>query len=197
MKISLDTHFATETMRDYRRKMGERQFAKAVGFAINRVAATSKTKAGRLIRDTYKIGKKDLDRNMGVTKASFGRSKATIFAFGVPLDLRMFKPIQRKKGVSVNIMGKRRTIPGSFMARMKSGYYGVFARGSYGQNGFEFREKRARKKGNDLGITKMVTVSQATMFSNDKVMKSTIDTIHDQFPKRLEHEVGRLMGGIR
>lgn len=202
INYNINTHFATETMKSLRAQLGEREWAKAVASMLNRVSSMGKVKANRLIRDTYKIAKKDLDRNMGVNKATRRSFTATIFTFGVPLPLGLFRPKQMRGGVSVNIMGKRRTVPHAFIATVKAGkkgatHTGVFARGQYGPNGFVHRKNRERKKGNDLGITQLVTTSQAVMFSNEKVMKETLSVIDKMVPVRLEHEALRLLAGVR
>lgn len=193
---------ARRTIRELAMRLGPRQTGKAIASALNRVSAMGKTKASSQIRSRYRIKKGDLDKRMGTTKASWKHQKASIYSHGVPIPVHLFKPRQTKKGVRVTILGKSNTIPHAFMATMRSGHRGVFARGHYTASGFEFRHKRKRDqmnrtRKNDLPITQLTTISQGPMFSHPTVIQPVISRVEDMLGIRIEHELNAILAGYR
>lgn len=208
---------ARRTIRELAMRLGPRQTGKAIASALNRVSTTGKAKASSQIRSRYRIKKGDLDKRMGTTKASWKHQKASIYSHGVPIPVHLFKPRQTKKGVRVTILGKSNTIPHAFMATMRNGHRGVFARGHYTPSGFEFRTER-KGKGNiwafrkhqpagtsnqkfkqksDLPITQLTTISQGPMFSHPTVIEPVIDRVEDMLGIRIEHELNAILNGFR
>lgn len=193
---------ARQTIRELAMRLGPKQAGKAIASALNRVSAMGKTKASAQIRSRYKIKKRDLDKRMGTTKASWKHQKASIYSHGVPIPVHLFRPRQTKKGVRVTILGKSNTIPHAFMATMSNGHTGVFARGHYTASGFEFRHKRQRNymnrtRKNDLPITQLTTISQGPMFSHPTVIQPVISRVEDMLGIRIEHELNAILAGYR
>lgn len=182
-------------MRMANRKMKKSAFDSAVVAAINHTLGVAKTAANKEIRNEYKIRAKDIRPALSIRRAKRGKNtweiEGALVATGRPLGLIRFGARQTKKGVSVNVLGQRKVVAKAFIATMKSGHSGVFGRGNYNSNRFNFRYKRIRKRGNDTPITEMKTVSIPTAFSNDVVLKHLANKMATHFPKRLAHEIGR------
>lgn len=178
--------------------MKKSAFDAAVVSAINHTLGVSKTAASREIRKEYKIRAKDLNPALRVRKAKRGRNtweiEGALVATGRPLGLIKFGAKQRAKGVSVNVMGRRKIVAKAFIATMKSGHVGVFGRGGYNKGKFGFRYKRLKQHGKDLPIAEMQTISVPTAFSNDVVLKHLEAKMATHFPKRLAHELSRRVG---
>ena len=198
---TVDISQAVRDIRKLHPEANDKIFAKALAFSINDSAATGKTAAKKEIRQKYKIRAKSI--NIQKSRATTRNPVASIFTWGVPISMREFKPrIVRNKGVSVNIAGDRKLLPHAFMPTMKSGHKNVFARGHYtAGEGFKHRvgpgKPRTKKnKYNDLGITKLVSVSQSVMFANPTVLDKVLSRIDTTFERRIEYHIGRLIGGI-
>ena len=176
---------AVSAMRKEFKKLTDSQFNLGVARAINFVAAKAKTKASRDIREIYKIRAKDISKAITVKKASRQTLTGFIVATGNPLPLIAFGARQTKTGVSVNIMGTRKVVKRAFIATLKSGHRGVFARGQYGDAKFIFGKAR-------LPITELTTVSVPRSFMTDKVLKAMESQISQDFPDRLLHELTRI-----
>ena len=207
IKIKINTVMARKDIMSLADKLGPQQTDRAVASALNRVSAMGKTVASREIRGRYRITKKMLDARMGTTKAGARHLRSTIWSQGAPLPLRLFKYRQVKKGVKVTVTGRPTLIPGAFVATMKNGHRGVFARGRYDGSGFRFRKNRL-SKGNskrmlqknvksDLPITAMHTVSQGPMFSHPTVIAPVVDQIERMLPIRIEHELNYLLSKVK
>lgn len=188
--ISIDISQAVKDLGNIKRSLSTSNFNTALARTINRVVMSGRTQASREIRKKYKIKKADLDKKLRTQKASRAKLNGQIITWGTPLPVKNFKPIQRKKGVSINIAGKRKTIDHAFIATMKSGYVGVFMRGKYRAQGFEYIP------GGRLPITQLVTVSQGVMFANPQVMDRTRSQIDSMFGPRLEHEIKAILRGF-
>lgn len=187
--IRIETRGAISEMRKEFSHLSGREFNKGVARALNRTITKVRTDAGRSLRGQYKIKAMELKKRTAIHKARPDYLVAEIVWKGRPLPLKLFKPSQKARGVSVNITGRRKTIRGAFLATMSSGHMGVFARGRYQQGEFIFRKHRARKFGPDLPITEMVTTSVPIMVQNQNVIDQISNTAGDVFPKRLEHEL--------
>jgi hypothetical protein len=161
--------------------------------AINHTAAKAKTAASRQIRDRYKIRAKDLKPAIKVHKANRTNLEAAVMAVGRPLPIYAFGARQTKRGVSVNVMGKRQVIRSAFVATMKSGHTGVFARGGYKGYQFDFRRQRVQRTGPDLSINEITTSSVPKMMANEIVISHLERIMSEQFPARLQHEVSRML----
>lgn len=168
------------------------QFNLAIARAINHTIAKAKTAASKDIRTQYKVKARDLSGKLALSKATRVSQTGMIRVSAKPLPVMAFSARQNKKGVSVNITGKRKLIRSAFIATMKSGHKGVYVRGAYKGSELTYRTKRINKKGPDLPIEEVHTASPYSMMIHEKVQESTAEKINSSFPARLLHELGRL-----
>lgn len=170
--------------------------------ALNRTAAGVRTAASKEMRTVYAVKAGAVSKSAVKDKAYTNKQNVAIGYEGRPLPLNAFPYRATAKGVSVTIRkGNKATIQKAFVAIMPNGHVGIYARGYYGES-FNFRIKRLKKatKGtprdkwpNDLPITELTTKSVAGMFLNEKVSTRAVKSISEILPKRLEHELSRLL----
>jgi hypothetical protein len=167
----------------------------AIMRAINKTATQAKTQAGREIKDQYQISTRVIGKSITIRRAARGALDAVITAEGKPLPLIAFQARQSRGGVSVQIKGRRVTIPHSFIATMKSGHRGVYARGGYKgsfeRNGQSFGRFQFGKQRFPIG--ELFTFSVPQGFSNKVVQRKVIARVNEQFPKVLAQEITYLM----
>lgn len=164
-----------------------RDLATARSRALNRTIQMTKTEASRVIRQELPaLKKRQVDRYLSVNRASRRNHEARLICRFKPMPLTYFDPQPKRplheykrrkriKGVSVRVKHGRKTIPGSFMARMKSGHLGVF-----------------RRKGKPrLPIKALYGPAPYHIF------KDHLDHLQDfaleKLEQRLRHEVGRVL----
>lgn len=182
---------AIEELKKAHESLTANKFDLAVARAINHTVAKAKSEATREIKKLYGARSKEIRSSFKITKAS-RKMKIGILRSSAPaLPLIAFGARQVKSGVSVKIKGKRSIIKSAFISTMKSGHRGVFARGEYSRKGFKFRKKRIRKKGNDLNITELNTLSVSSALRNDKIQQHLEKHIQTHFPKRLARLLAR------
>lgn len=111
---------------------------------------------------------------------------------GLTKTIKQKKRGTPKKGVSIEIKkGKRITLPFAFMTGNNT-EKPVFARGAYkqgGSYGLVLRNKRVNKRGSDLPIAKILTVSVYGMAVNQSVTNNTQVNLSSFLMRRLEHEM--------
>lgn len=183
------------------------QFNLAIARAINHTIAKAKTAAGRDVRTIYKVKVSTVKKSLVLSKATRVNQTGYIKVYASPLPAIAFGARQNKRGVSINVMGKRKTIRSAFIAQGRrggagtsagvaalgtSGHKGVFVRGAYKGTDLTYRTKRLRKKGPDLPIEEVMTTSVFGMMVNQEVQQATADKINRSFPARLLHELQRL-----
>jgi hypothetical protein len=106
----------------------------AVMRAINRTVSSERTQAKRAIAKDTGIKAGDIDRALAVSKATPEAAYGTVTASGrrlplIALNARGPEPSRgRGRGVSYRLPGGRGRVPSGFIARMRSGHRGVFAR---------------------------------------------------------------------
>lgn len=190
--ITINIREATHEIRRMNRDLSKSVIDAAIVSALNHTIRKGKTAAGREIRKVYKIKSRDLNKQLSIKRAYKQNKQAAIIALGRPIGVISFGARKRRDGVSVNIMGKRKVIKSAFIAKMKSGHVGVFARGHYPKAGnFRFRKTRLKKKGNDNPIQEIKTFKVPTAIANDAVLKHVTRKLEQDFPKRLIHEINR------
>ncbi len=194
MEISVQTAIA-KAKRDFA-DLSQKQIATGVSRAINHTLAIAKTAANREIRNTYKAPAKDIRASLSISRAnSVQISQAgMLLAKGSRLPMLSFGARQTKRGVTVNVMGQRKLIRSAFIATMKSGHRGVFARGYYSSSEFNFRTKRLKKNGNDTPINELRAVSVPKALSNNAILNALGNKITSHFPGRLTHELLQIRG---
>lgn len=160
--------------------------------AENKLRDQAKTAGFKKINELYKIGPRTMDQYTTL-KFAGGSNRAEIVVKGRGFPLYVFQPRQTKAGVSVLVKGRRITIKGAFIAKMRSGHVGVFARGSYGG-----KSARLQASGDVFGrfifgrrrlpINELYTFGPAEAFRNAAVIKAMDDRVREQAPKVLAQE---------
>lgn len=195
--MPIDTRQARRDIDRLLSQLNPSDASKALNRALNHTAGKAKTQINKSIREKYKVASKEVNSKLSVKKASGSKNEAGVLIKSPALRLKGFKPRQTKQGVSVIIMGSRKLIKGAFIATMKNAngndHTTVFARGQYESKRFKFRKKRAKKSGNDNPITGLVTRSVVGMAINPKVSDAVQKVMIDSLPKRVAHEVSRLL----
>ena len=170
--------------------------SKAIPRAINKLAAQAQTAGLRKVNDIYKIGPRAFEAYVQVRLAKDGGLSAEISVKGKGLPMALFQPKRIKGkggGVSVLIKGRRFMIPHAFIAKMKSGKVGVFARGAYGGKGkitpsgesfgrFVFGRKR-------FSINELFTFSPPAAFKNPDVTDAMVARVEEQMGKVINQEI--------
>jgi len=114
-----------------------RGVTRAVGAAVRRTTTTVRTRIVRAVakdlgiagNKLYKKGATTTPIRQRFIRADNQVSASTIVITGKRIPLREFHPTQRRAGVSYRIGQRGRTVaPHTFIARMRSGYEGVFKR---------------------------------------------------------------------
>jgi hypothetical protein len=167
----------------------------AIVRALNKTAQQGKTETVRAIKERYKIGTRVMSKSISIQRAGRNVLQARIRVEGRPLPMMAFNPRRTPRGVSVSISGRRFVVPHAFIATMKSGHQGVFARGGYkvtvqgtGENfgAFSFGKQR-------FPIGELFTFSLPQGFNNKAVQKRVQKRINEQFPKVLAQEINYLL----
>lgn len=183
-----------EANRAYRSMSGA-QRRRATATALNVVARKARTAASKEIRQIYKIRAKDIGKATVISRAHQSNLQAAVIATGRPLPIMAFNPRFSKRGVTVNIMGKRKRFAHAFRATMKSGHVGVFVRGQYRSGKLVARPKRVRPpKENDNPITEVRTVGIPSAMGNDIVMRHLLEKVEQELPRELSRAFNYFAG---
>lgn len=179
-------------------RLSRQEIAKATSRAMNRAIHMAKTEAKRQIRIRYAIKAGRLNTHLRTAKSSKTSLLASLAARTALTPLHeLGNPRQNLKGAAATVIkGQRKTINHTFIAKLKSGHKGIFAKSNAGDKSkarFDFRKKRIETKGADTPIQelKTVSVSQATL--NDVVMKVLEAKTKQDYEKRVLHELKRMM----
>lgn len=150
------------------------QVAAGAARALNRAAVTTRAEAARKVRDRYNLKVGTAKAQMRIDRASRNRLTAQVLVSGRPIPLIEFAARRGPAGVSVEIVrGKRRTVRGRFLAKMKSGHEGVYE-----------RKGRAR-----LPIRELFTVGLPAMFTQRTVIAAIEKVALERFRVELDREL--------
>jgi hypothetical protein len=167
---------------------------KALVRALNRTGSTVRTAAVREIRAEYPGFKAAATRDaMRMRQATREDPAFTLEVRGRRLPLIDFSARQTRRGVSVNIKG-RKVIGRAFIARMKSGHVGVFARvqpdSPKGSPVFRYGPgSRIHRRGSDIPITELDTMSVPRAFMQKKIQQSMRRVAVDALVKNYRAEL--------
>lgn len=162
---------------------------RATSRAINRAMTQTRTEAVRRVRAEYHGKASDIRDTMRIQRASPGSLHGMLESVGSPIRLTQFRVtprqptagMKRKRAVNAAVLKRGGgTIRGAFVARMSSGFIGVFNRGT-----------KAR-----LPIYNRYGPSAAQMLSKDVVQIDVEDKMVEVFTRRLDHEINNILGGI-
>lgn len=176
-----------------RLKGAARRVPEAAARALNRVAAQARTEVSRKVKESHGYSSRTVLRHILVGRATPTSLEAVLHVSGGPWPLYALspsprtRPRRRSKGVTVTIKGRRVKFRSAFVARMKSGHIGVFARGKYtrGQPGFAFGGKR-------LPINELFGPPAPHIVQSKVVLAAIEASIRDNLERRIEYEIGRL-----
>lgn len=197
MKLAVRTN-VDEVFADLDRFVEDAQ-SRAVPRAVNRLAEMAQTAGLRAVNEEYRIGPRAFERYLTMRLARDGEFEASIRSKGGGLPLQLFAPRQVRAGVSVMVKGRRVIVPHAFIARMKSGRVGVFARGAYGGRGLKrstgqsfgrFAFGRSR-----LPINELFTFGPAEAWSSERVVGAMSDRVQDQLDKVMRRELAFALRG--
>jgi len=156
----------------------------ATARALNKTAAQARTEAARQIKTRYQIPTRVISRAITLTqRANRAQLTAVVEASGHPLPLIAFRARQTRRGVSVEVTrGARKLIRSAFIATLRSGHKGVFARGVYSGGRFIPHPQR-------LPITELMTLGIPQGFSNRAVEQALRQKVTEKFPAIFDHEL--------
>lgn len=139
-----------------------------------------RTESGRRVRAERKLKARTVRHHLHIfqahSKGPGGKTAAARWRLGVagaPIPLYLYGARKTKRGVSVNVSGKRKIVGGAFIATMKSGHTGVF--------------KRQGKK--RLPIEELFSSRVSDVFQNT----GFIPRVHEFFQERFTNEWHRLV----
>lgn len=164
-----------------------RAIARANVSMLNKVTAQAKTLASKTIRETYNIKASDLSEALKIEQANISRPSAALVGrgkAGIPLIQfggKWTRPTMGKRklkgstvGASVMVKkGNRKVIPGTFIAKMKSGHVGIF-------------ERTGKKR---LPIRQLFGPQPALLLGQPNVVQAVKDMVADKSPDLFAHEL--------
>lgn len=154
---------------------------RAIARALNRAAEGVRTDASREIRGTYRVKKATVDKAFSTQRATAESLVAIVTVRGRPLSLAGFGARQTRKGVTVNVKGTRKLIPGAFIQRLKD------ARGDEYEVVFK-REGRAR-----YPIKALKTIDVPGVFSRDEIQRIVDAAARGRFEVELPRQIAYLL----
>lgn len=160
---------------------------KAVNRALNRTGDMARTQVVRTVAKETSLPQKMVRNIVRRDPSREGDLTYTIYGAGGDISLKYFKPRETQKGVSAFVRGQRELYEGSFLRG------GSFARGRVELNmgGHVFqRVGTARVPIEKLPSGVVVPAEMVDGASADAFEQ----VVADQLPRRLDHEIGRLLG---
>lgn len=151
--------------------------------ALNRTMGMAKTAGKREMVRQYSFRSAKVESTLIVVKASPQRVEAAVRSRGFRTRLIDMTARQVKRGVTVRISNRRKLIRGAFIAKMKSGHVGVFAREPGMQMGKRGKPIKNRK------IKELYTIAIPEAFGSQEVIDSMRQTFRDKFMARFKHEM--------
>lgn len=168
--------------------MVEDEAKKAIVRALNRAAKSVQVQAAREIREAgYNLKASRIKKALTVRQANANVLQAGIRAIGRPISLYEYGARSTSKGVSVNVKEGRKLIKHAFIATMPTGHTGVFMRKPGVIQGKRGKMIQARALGHEL-----FGPAIPSMFVSEIVTRAMTSKLNEQFPKELDHELGRL-----
>lgn len=163
----------------------------AAARALNKTASQARTEAARLIKARYQIGTRVISRAITLTqRANRAQLTAVVTVTGRPLPLLAFRARPTRRGVSVEVTrGARKLIRSAFIATLRCGHKGVFARGRYAGGRFIPHPGR-------LPITELMTLGIPQGFRNRVVEQALRHKVREKFPAIFDHELAFALGHL-
>lgn len=166
--------------REARRSLGrvhQQVIDKALPRALNKTAVAVRAEAVRVIRRGRQVKAGTIREAIAIRRANKALMVAEVIVSGRPIPLRDFAARQTRRGVTVNVSGRRKLIPGAFQV-MK-----------IGANVF-IREGKKR-----LPIRKLYGPSLPSVFNADAIQKAVermaLDTLRKRFNEEVRYELSK------
>lgn len=153
--------------------------------AVNRTTNAVHTRVVRAVAKQTSLPQARVRAEIGKRLAAIkgdGVIEGSVFASGAPLSLKEFNPRQFKRGVRAKVWGRVQMFPGAFMGPKP----GIIAAGLRGH--VFVRTTKAR-----LPIEKMFGPSIPEEMVKDESKEAFEQTVADMLPRRIEHELSRLL----
>jgi hypothetical protein len=94
-----------------------RRMRRAAAMALNKTGDGVRVDASREIRKRFKVKVAVVNKAFTIWRASADRLTCTVGVRGRPLNLGNFSPRQTKRGVTVDVKGRRKLIPHAFIVQ--------------------------------------------------------------------------------
>ena len=171
-------------------ELGGKKLQAVIADASNRAAAGARTDGKRLIKQGWGLPVGEVASYIKLNRASQdGEGASAVFTSG-QFPLQRFKPKpsapmggRTEGGVKVNLAGRSVNLKHAFIARMKSGHLGVFA----------------RKLGEPRAINEQFTIGVAQMAADKKHEEAIKEKIQagmaERFEKRFRQQIDRFLKG--
>lgn len=168
--------------------------AVAMPRALNKLRDQASVAGLRVVADLYGIGPRTFEKFVTFKLATTADAEALITVKGKGLPMYLFKPKQTKKGVVVLIKGRSHLVEHGFIARMKSGHVGVFARGAYGGKGKRFHATgggfgRFLYSSTRLSINEFYTFAAPDALGSRQAIEAMTDRIDSQADSVIRAEI--------
>jgi hypothetical protein len=175
-------------------RLTQEEAKKAIPRALNKTATTARAQAAReIVSAGYGIKVGAIKKGISIRRASQSELRAIVRAAGRPIPLVNYGARQTKVGVSVAVLHGRRTIPGAFIATMRSGHKGIFVRvgSALHRSLVAAGVKKAKSAGKKHGlpIDELFGPSIPSAFANQIVRDALEKAIRERFPQVLRQEL--------
>ena len=144
--------------------------------ALNRAATTVRAEAGRRIRERYNLRVSVIKDDLRLVRARRGSLESQVIARGAPIPLIEFGARQsRRAGLTVQVRRDRgrKRVRNAFIATMKSGHRGAYAR-------------RGRER---LPIDELYSIGVPSMFSQREILRALRGVATQRFATELAREL--------
>lgn len=163
----------------------EKMVSQATPRALNSTATTVRAEAARRVGKTYNIKVGAAKGQMNIIRAQRGRLVAKVVVSGRPIPLIEFdvRPTGPHSGgvggrsVSVRVKGQRKSLRNAFVATMRSGHRGIFARLTHG------------KGSGRLPIKELFSLSLPVAFTQKSIMDALLQVAAERFQETLRQEM--------
>ncbi|WP_039017541.1 phage tail protein [Halocynthiibacter namhaensis] len=159
---------------------------KVVSRALNRTGDMARTKVVRELSKQTGLPQKTIREAVKVDRSSWQDLEYRLTASGGEMSLKYFKARETLRGVTASVRGKRELFEGSFIKG------GSFDRGrvvAKGLNGHVFQRIGGRTELEKLKSGVFIPVEMV----EGATAKAFDDVVSDVLPRRLDHEINRLI----
>lgn len=170
------------------KSLGSKKFRQVANRAINRTGSMAKTRVVRALTKQTGLKRKVIVRAIRVKRSNWTTLTYSMESTGGDIALKYFDARETRRGVTAKPFGKRQLFPGTFM---KGGHFPK--RVSINMAGHVW----ARTGSARLPIEKQTSgVAIPAEMIKDQTREAFDSTVKEVLPRRVEHELKRLTGGV-